>query len=537
MLNFLMQNGWRTALCGLLLACTQLCCYAQATTGATSEPDTEADWTGPINLLDQPQLPENSTTSTLDQTTPTSPSPSVGSSDPQSTTQTANGQTSGVNSNYVLKGNFFQRLMQFYHQDWAGTNPSIPAPAKRGLPAPLDSPPFPSSDWIYGGAPNIGGPDTNTYPLMAALNLENSRTKVYGWVATSFDFSTSGRNNFPVSYDIFPNKIQVNQAVVYIERLPDTVQNDHFDWGFHLTSFWGTDYRFTTAKGYFSQQLLGSNKQYGFDPVLEYVDLYFPVKDGLNIRMGRFLSVPGIEAQLAPNNYNMTHSLLYTIDPFTDTGIYGTLKLNKQWMVQLGMSAGHDVAPWTKDRKASLIFCLNYSTASNNDNFYGCANGINDGKYAYNNLQDYDFTWYHKFNSKWHMATETWYMYERDVPNVAGNVENPITPELGANGAFCRPGVLRCTAPEWAVVNYVNREINSKFMIGFRSDFLDDKKGQRTGFATKYTENTLYATRYIGSTIMLRPEIRFDHSWDLAAYNNGKARNQFFFGMDLIYKF
>jgi hypothetical protein len=360
---------------------------------------------------------------------------------------------------------------------------------------------------------------------------------VYGWVATSFDFSTSGRNNFPVSYDIFPNKIQVNQAVVYIERLPDTVQNDHFDWGFHLTSFWGTDYRFTTAKGYFSQQLLGSNKQYGFDPVLEYVDLYFPVKDGLNIRMGRFLSVPGIEAQLAPNNYNMTHSLLYTIDPFTDTGIYGTLKLNKQWMVQLGMSAGHDVAPWTKDRKASLIFCLNYSTASNNDNFYGCANGINDGKYAYNNLQDYDFTWYHKFNSKWHMATETWYMYERDVPNVAGNVENPITPELGANGAFCRPGVLRCTAPEYAVVNYVNRDINSKFMIGFRSDLLDDKKGQRTGFATKYTENTLYATKYIGSTIMLRPEIRFDHSWDLAAYNNGKARNQFFFGMDLIYKF
>ncbi len=43
---------------------------------------------------------------------------------------------------------------------------------------------------------------------------------------------------------------------------------------------------------------------------------------------------------------------------------------------------------------------MNYSTASNRDNFYGCANGINDGKYAYNNLQDYDFTWYHKFNSK-----------------------------------------------------------------------------------------------------------------------------------------
>jgi hypothetical protein len=140
----------------------------------------------------------------------------------------------------------------------------------------------------------------------------------------------------------------------------------------------------------------------------------------------------------------MTHSLLYTIDPFPDTGIYGTLKLS---MLQLGLSGGHDVALWTKDATPSGIFCLNYSTASNRDKFYGCANGINDGKYAYNSLQDFDFTWYHKFNSKWHMATETWYMYERDVPNVAGNVANPIKPELGANGAFCATGQLRCTAP------------------------------------------------------------------------------------------
>jgi hypothetical protein len=46
--------------------------------------------------------------------------------------------------------------------------------------------------------------------------------------------------------------------------------------------------------------------------------------------------------------------------------------------------------------------------------------GINDGKYAYNNLQHYDATWYHRFNAKWHTATEAWYMYERQVPDVAG---------------------------------------------------------------------------------------------------------------------
>ena len=491
----------------------------------------------PNDILAPYESPTDSATAAPGGTPAAASSSSPGNTDPQAQAKPASEQGAGTNSGNALTGNFFQRLAQFYKQDWAGTNPTHPSPPKRGLPAPLDSTPFPSADWIYGGAPDIGAPDANTYPLMSALGLENSRTKVYGWVAASINFSTSAHNNFPVSYDIFPNKIELNQAVVYIERLPDSVQNDHFDWGYHITGFYGIDYRFTTAQDYLSQQLLKFNRQYGFDPVLEYVDLYFPVLSGLNFRIGRFLSVPGIEAQLAPNNYNMTHSLLYTIDPFTDTGIFGSLKLNKQWMIQLGISTGHDVAPWSHDAKASGIFCLNYSTASNNDNFYGCANGINSGKYAYNNLQDYDFTWYHKFNSKWHMATEAWYMYERDVPNVAGNVANPVPTILGANGAFCAVGQQRCTAPEYSIVNYVNREINSKLAVGFRSDYLDDKKGQRTGFATKYTENTLYFTKYIGTSLMFRPELRFDHSWDLPAYNNGTARNQLFFGMDMIYKF
>jgi len=534
MLDFISCYMWHFALCTLFLAFGQKPCLAQSSSDSLRQGSNDADQATP-RVIAQDLM--DSTTVGSDGDAAAAPPSSLGNPDAQDKTQPANGQSSGVNKNYVLKGNFFQRLGQFYRQDWAGTNPAGLSVTKRGLSAPVDSPPFPSSDWIYGGSPDIGAPDGNTYPLMSALKLDGSRTKIYGWVAASINFSTSGRNNFPLSYDIFPNTIQLNQGVIYIERLPDTVQNDHFDWGFHLTSFFGIDYRFTTAKGYFSQQLLQQNRQYGFDPVLEYVDLYFPVMDGLNIRIGRFLSVPGIEAQLAPNNYNMTHSLLYTIDPFTDSGIYASLKLNKQWMVQLGVSCGHDVACWTTDAKASAIVCLNYSTASNNDNFYGCANGINSGKYAYNNLQDYDITWYHKFNSKWHTATEAWYMYERDVPNVAGNVTNPISTEIGATGAFCRAGVLRCTAPEYAVVNYINREVNSKLMFGFRSDLLNDKKGQRTGFATKYTENTFYVSKYIGSTVMLRPEIRFDHSWDLRAYNGGRDNNQLFFGMDLIYKF
>jgi hypothetical protein len=429
---------------------------------------------------------------------------------------------------------FFARWAEFYRQDWSGTSASSPAPARRGLPSPLDSPPFPSSDWSYGGSPVIGEPDTNSYPLMTAINQARSRTKIYGWIDPTLNFSTSTHSNSPEANDLYSNRLEMNQLVVYVERLPDSVQRDHVDWGYHLTALYGTDYRFTTAKGYFSGQLLNDHYQYGFDPTLEYVDVYVPqVAQGMNLRLGRFISVPGIEAQLAPNNYIFSHSLLYAIDPFTDTGLMATIRVNDQWLVQLGITGGHDVAFWTPDAKPSGTTCVSYTTKSVNDDIYICANGINDGKYAYNNLQQCDATWYHKFSKTVHMATETWYMYERDVPAVGGQ----IPPETGTNGAYCRPGEQRCTAPEFAIVNFVQKELSLHNFLSFRTDFLDDKKGQRTGSATRYSENAISWTHWIGTTVQIRPELRFERAWDRKAYDYGRRQNQLTVASDLIFHF
>ncbi len=430
--------------------------------------------------------------------------------------------------------------MAYYAEDWkpATTAASSPAPARRGLPSPLDSPPFPSADWSYGGSPVIGEPDTNSYPLMTAwIGAERTgtiRSKIYGWIEPAVNGSTSGQRNDPVADDPYANRLELGQIVVYAERLPDTVQQKHFDWGYHLTALYGSDYRYTTGKGYGYSQWAVDHRQYGFDPTMEYVDLYFArVAEGMNVRVGRFISVPGIEAQLAPYNYMYSHSLLYSIDPFTDTGLMATIKLSDQWLVQAGVTGGHDVALWTADAKPSATACVSYTTRSVNDNVYACANGLNNGRYAYNNLQQYDATWYHRFNRRWHMATESWYMYERDVPAVGG----PLPIETGTDGAFCAFGETRCTAPEYAVVNYLQRELSTHDYLSFRSDFLDDKKGQRTGFATKYTENTLAWQHWFGTTVQLRPEVRFDHSWDERAYDLGRHANQFTAASDLIFHF
>lgn len=429
---------------------------------------------------------------------------------------------------------FLARLEQFYREDWRGTAAAGPAAPRRGLESPLPSPPFYSVDWSYGGSPTIGEADTNSYPLMTAINGATSRTKVYGWVEPGLNFSTSGRSNLPVVDDIYPNRLELDQVVLFVERLPDTVQRDHVDWGYHLTGLYGNDYRLTMDKGYLGTQWLRDKHQYGFDPTTEYVDLYLPhVAKGMNIRAGRFLSLPGIESQFAQNNYMFSHSLLYSVDPFTDTGVIGTVQLNDQWLVQLGLTDGHDVALWTPDAQASGTACVDYTTKSVDDNFYVCANGINDAKYAYNNVQQYDATWYHKFSKTVHMATEAWYMYERDVPAVGG----PIQPQTNTNGAVCLPGETRCTAPAYAIVNYLEKQASNRDLFSFRCDFLNDKKGQRTGFATRYSENTIMWGHWFGSTVEVRPELRFDHAWDAKAYDLGTKQSQLTVASDVIFHF
>ena len=124
-------------------------------------------------------------------------------------------------------------------------------------------------------------------------------------------------------------------------------------------------------------------------------------------------------------------------------------------------------------------------------------------------------------------------MYQRDVPSIFG----PLTPEKGTNGAYCSAGEIRCFAPEWATVNYVEKELSTKNYVSIRTDFLDDMKGQRTGYKTQYAEETLMWGHWVGNTVLLRPEIRFDHAFDRSAYDDGTRRSQFQLAMDVIFKF
>jgi hypothetical protein len=434
------------------------------------------------------------------------------------------------------KPNFFHRLTNIYSSDWFPdpNAPASPAPERRGLPSPLNSPPIPFSDWPYGGAPTLGEPDTSTYPLSSAIGLDRTRYRIYGWIEPSVNFSTSTDSNGPVADNIYPNSVVLDRIAFIAERLPHTVQRDHIDWGFHITNIFGTDYRFNLERGALTGQFTEHNNLYGYETPFDYFDLYLPhLAHGSNIRIGRFSAIPGIEIQIPTFNYMFSHSLVNVVAPVTDTGILATIPFNEQWLLQLGVTGGHDVTLWSGHAKPSAVACLSYTTKSVNDNIYACANGINDGKYGYNNVQHYDVTWYHRFTKTLHMASEAEYMYQLGVPAVDG----PIQPIENSNAAFCHFGQITCTAPAYAIDNYINKEFSAHDYISFRTDFLNDQKGQRTGYQTRYYENTLSWTHWFGTTVQIRPEIRYDHSFDRPAYDNGATKNQFIYAIDIVYHY
>lgn len=453
------------------------------------------------------------------------------------------------------KYGFAERFYETYkeHLNWSGENVPPLEHNSDTVPAPLNSPPFPSATWNMGGTTPLGYADNTIAPLMDALYcgedgqaIKDSRIKVYGWIApganvssskSHYDTKTGTGGNYPAAYYPYPNQLVLNQAALYLERVPDTVQRDHIDYGFRITGMYGTDYKYTFSNKLLSNQYLKEHKKYGFDPVMFYGDLYVPqVAKGMNIRVGRYISIPDIEAQLAPNNYTYSHSLLYSFDPYTHQGIVTTVKLNKNWTVQSELSVGSDVTIFDKrNRKLTPGACINYTTDSGNDNFYPCINGINGGDYAYNNMQMLVATWYHKFNEKWHMASEGYYMWERNVPNV----NNPDAPPtiLGANGAQCTPGDRTCRASVNAFVNYINYKFTPRDYISLRNGFFKDSHGQRTGYKTLYSDHVIAWVHWIGDVITIRPEFRYDHSYDTKAYDGGRKSSQYVFAADLIVHF
>ncbi|MBI3820833.1 MAG: outer membrane beta-barrel protein [Planctomycetes bacterium] len=428
---------------------------------------------------------------------------------------------------------------------------SQPASSRRALPEAFPSPPFPSAE--YQGYPLIGvPPSTTTYPLTDLIwstsvgsALKDERIKIYGWINGSANWSTSKHSNMPTSYWIVPDNIQGDQFVFRVEREVDTAQTQSVDWGFRSSFLYGTDYRYMTAGGWTSDQLLERNQLYGLDATEQYLDIYIPkVEDGLVLRFGRWIACPDIETQFAPDNYMGSHSLLFTVDTYTQTGMMATLMLDKQWTVQAGIHAGTDMAPWYEGAVPTGMAGVRWVSEDNKDSVYLVLNAINNAKFqhftvdgqpaGHDNFNYLVGTWQHKINDEIHVKTEGYYMWQRDA--VVGG-----TPSIGPVHDFGGGGGIGKQIPgethTYGSVNYVLFKVSEKDFLTVRNEVVRDEDGERYGVAGTYSSHAIGWTHNFNSLLQVRPELEFYRNWARPAFDLATDRNMWMLAIDVTIRF
>ena len=240
--------------------------------------------------------------------------------------------------------------------------------------------------------------------------------------------------------------------------------------------------------------------------------------------------------------------MTYGYDNYTNTGVIGTLQYNKNWTFQVGVTEGTDSIPFNDQLKdpglqPSLTACGRWQSDTAYDSIYSCANGINNGTYGYNNLQQYTTTYYHKFNDQWHLSLEGWFMHENNSPaalDASGNPTNGATidhinpaffsssnstfyqelfgPHPFANGPWavkCKQGQIDCESKEFSLLAYLNYQFSPLDNLSLRGESFHDINGSRTGVATVYNNWAVGWQHWFSPTVTFRPEIAF--------YNSGEA--------------
>ncbi|MCS6850096.1 MAG: outer membrane beta-barrel protein [Gemmataceae bacterium] len=396
-------------------------------------------------------------------------------------------------------------------------------------------------------------PPPDRFALMKILQgtwlgalMYDTRITCSGWIEQSVNGSTASISNQPVVWTDRANKYLLQQAWFHLERSLVTSGTTEPSWGFRIDCLYGTDYRFTLMRGFLNAQLEnadGNQNLYGVDLPQFYVNCYIPtICQGLELRLGRIYTPFGTESIEAINTPLMSRSYAFNwCPPFTHMGLMGILTINSQWAITLMAANGNDIF-FDHAQRPRIVGKIAYVTPHGKDAVtlgWSLGAGIFGAQYPYepttialpwepagrNNINVVDFVWTHVFNRTWTYNFECIYGYQSSVP---ANVPGGIIKENAVSG----------TAHWGSIVNYLFCNITPWATGVLRIEFFDDFQGQRTGYEGLYGAWTLGVTlkpfrQPSGTgTVMIRPEVRYDHNWQSPAFE-GK-HGLFTGGADLI---
>ena len=350
--------------------------------------------------------------------------------------------------------------------------------------------------------------------------------------------------NFGHAFTDRANQVLMNQVAIAIARDIDKTSKD-YDFGFKLQGMLGTDARYTRSLGVLEKATSGA---YQFDILEANVQMHAPwlTEGGIDFKAGIFTTPLGAETIDPTTNAFYTHSYIFNFGlPLKHTGAMATIHATPVLDLILGMTTGVNttVGKWGDNNSAvSGIagFGLNLMDGKLTVlalTHFGPENASAATRNAsrhYRYLSDVLITY--KPNDTWSFSTELNHIREEAV---------------GANG--------------YGIAQYVSYALNDQIKLNARAeawrdekaffvaafpgnfDFVNAQLGRPATVIgarpTTYGALTLGVTYKPGlsghlSGLMLRPEIRYDHSLNgTKPFNGGRSGGALTLAGDIVLTF
>ena len=112
--------------------------------------------------------------------------------------------------------------------------------------------------------------------------------------------------------------------------------------------------------------------------------------------------------------------------------------MHPQVLLEFGVHAGNDMAPWANSAQANGTLMLKWVAKANKESVWGGLAAIGKGQYknGSDDLQQFVLVWGHQFNKIFHMMTEAYYMWQFYAARGGSNLYGP---EMYGQGGGQRP--------------------------------------------------------------------------------------------------
>lgn len=338
--------------------------------------------------------------------------------------------------------------------------------------------------------------------------------------------------------------VLLNQFVLTLERPLDAKKSSEFQVGFKLQGMYGSDARYAHFLGEFDRW----DARNQFTVVEAFLNYHLPIltKDGVDVKIGQYVTLEGAEVIYAPGNFFYSHSYIFNFGiPFMHTGVMTTTHLSSVVDLYLGLDTGVNTT---------------FGRDGDNNDAVAFHGGIGF------NLLNGDLT----IAATTHIGPELPrgtagvnpnrdLRYLTDITTI-WKVTKKLTSTTDIN--YIRDDGVK--AEGWGVAQYFTYMLNDRWSLGIRGeiwkdrdgffvaafpgnlDFINAAKGLPAtvigGGATTYYAVTLGANykpavekRFEG--LVIRPELRWDWSSDTTPFNAGTQDHQFTAGIDIIVPF